>query len=132
MSGRIFNMQYVHTHMNDHEGPKGTLALQPLTKDNLHNMFLTHSNQIMMNVGLSITSPSDAFIKSVGRTIADQRVVPRVVNLKEIRIDGTKHVYNFGLEIDVGFKKYYTYFRLVTVAESDYVKLISAGIHCTS
>ncbi len=120
-------MQYTHTHREDYSLP-GTLALTATTKDHLHQMFTTHSTQLMMMLGLSIASPNDQFEKRVGREFASKRTLPVAATFKHFAIDHTKHVYSFEATMRVGFKDYAVLFDLTTVAESTGVKLVSAQI----
>lgn len=121
-------MLYAHTREDDYFNMNATFALTPPTKADLHELFQVHGTQTLMLYGVSVCSKHDNFNKKKGRELAEARVVPRLVELRDIKIHGTKHVYRFKSEIEVGHIKYVSYFELTTIAESEVVKLIKCQV----
>ncbi len=121
-------MQYAHTHREEFSLP-GTLVLAGVTKDHLHQLFTGHCTQLMMQLGLSVTSPRDHFTKKIGREHANKRIAPVPASFVRLALDGTKHIYSFETSVTLGVRKYNVNFDITTLAESDSAKLISAYIY---
>jgi hypothetical protein len=110
---------------------QGTLAFEMPTKDFLNSAFLQHASGIYMRVGSSILNPVDNFNKQVGRELAESHMEPIPVQMQNIVVDGTRHV--FHLEAKIADRRNKTKnllvsFGISTIAESDNVRLLYAEL----
>jgi hypothetical protein len=122
MNGKIKMIQYNYNRINNFNVLDGTVALEVPTKHLLEQLFITHSNQIVVCMGISITSKHDQFEKKIGKQLAQNRLTPLLSTLTSININGTRHKFMFRTnEINLGNKKYTVMFHLTTVAESNKV-----------
>lgn len=118
-----------YSHLNNSEWSlDGTVAVDLPTKEFLEKqLFLSHANQTMMLIGVSIKSKKDQYNKKQGRELSTKRLAPIVVELASVTMSGTKHEYFFytnNLQFDN--RKYHLHFTLTTVAESEHVHLITS------
>ena len=112
--------------------PEGTIALENITKSDLHRLLAIHATQLMLRVGISIKSPLDEFNKKVGRTVSTNRMVPIVFDFQSLSPQGTKHIYSLQTKATLtclsGKREYIIHIELSTVAESEQVKLIAGRL----
>jgi hypothetical protein len=122
-------LQYIHFRKKDLSTMEATLALQAPDKTFLEKLFITHSNATLLPSGVSILSPKDRFIKKVGREVAEKRLTYVKFYLDTVTQDGTTHIYRlYTNDMIVDNKEFHVSVLLTTVAESEYVRLISADI----
>lgn len=111
---------------------KGTIALDLPSKSDLERLFTLHGSQLLTNIGITIKSPKDPFSKKLGREQSAKNRQHWPADLRNIEQHGTKHVYNF--KVDIKHSRLYgpteriVRFSITTVAESDVVKVVAGDI----
>lgn len=122
------SIQYAHNRTT-RDQVDGTLALEVPTREFLEQMFVSHGNMTLFNIGLSVKSKKDAFVKKEGRANAEKRMGYLKFELDNIDQDGTTHVYRFHTtDMVVNRKKYFISIMLSTVKESDNVRFVTGYI----
>lgn len=122
-------MKYQFVHQRD-ELLEATITFHSLRKQDLEQLYNTHANKILLLMGLAIKSSKDHFVKSIGRTLALNRLSPQVFKFVGVRVEGTTHVYKFlSEEISFNNRTYSMSAEFTTVAESDHVRLIGASVY---
>ena len=104
---------YVHNQEKDYKGTRSTFALE-LPDDFLYkikeNIDAPSQEEISINLGLAICHPTDPYVKSIGREIADGRMDYVWFNATGlifkpdricITLDGTDGLYEYFIRVHV-------------------------------
>ena len=106
-----------------------TIAVNIPSKEQLHNLFLSHQDTITLDVGLTVKSQLDQFEKKKGREAALKNSKKTTIKLQSVNLEEKdRHLYRFETEILHNRQLYDVYFTLTTIHQSDKVKLIDTYI----
>lgn len=122
-------IKFIHQ-INPHRVYNGTIALILPSKEELKTFFDLHASKTMVRVGLAVCSDKDNFVKSIGREKSSGRLTPVVVDIIDVEIRGTKHIYHFETNMigAKGFKEVKVQFGISTIAESEHTQLVYGAI----
>lgn len=111
---------------------RGTLAIELPSKEDLEQVFDTHSNCTLIKIGVARLAKNRHFVKKEGRQYAEQNLIFCKSYLEKVSIRDTKHVYHFTAtvenrcpgepntqDVEFGFS---------TCAESDFCQLVYAFV----
>ncbi len=122
-------MQYRHCRQGEFFSElDATVAIIAPTREDLERVFLSHSTQTLMQIGVTVKCPKDQFVKRDGRGAAVQNMIVQLVEFKGVVQSKLKHVYQFSADILHNKRAYELDICISTIAESSNVRLLDACI----